>query len=316
MSRTSLRLASVLSMTGLALTALVTVGGFAEAQNPAETTVPRSVMSEAMRVCAGYIGAEVPEDLQIVGSEKEAYVREFSQGDLVYINRGRDANLQTGAEYQIIRNIGPVRDLQDRQRVLGTLVQELGVLRITEVRDTSSTGEITLICTGTVNLGDVLIPYERRPIPKVRTYRPLSVVGAPTGRATGQILASQMSREQLVRNDVVYVNIGADNGIKVGDYLTVYRPLASDPVSRFRDDRVGQRRSNGFPSDRFRTRDNSSIASSNKGYPQVAERTPRSELPRTLVGEIIIIRTEANTAVGVLTRTTREAVIGDRVELQ
>ncbi|OYT73822.1 MAG: hypothetical protein CFK52_00225 [Chloracidobacterium sp. CP2_5A] len=303
-------------MTGLTLAALASVGGFVRAQNPAEATVPRSVMSEAMRVCAGYIGAEVPEDLQIVGSEKEAYVREFTQGDLVYINRGRDAGLQPGAEYQIIRNIGPVRDLTDRGRVLGTLVQELGVLRIAEVRDTSSTGEITLICTGTVNLGDALVPYERRPIPTIRAYRPLSIVGAPTGRATGQITASQLSREQLVRNDVVYINIGADNGIKVGDYLTVYRPLATDPILRFRDDKVGARRSDGFPSDRFRTRDNSSLASSQKGYPQVAERTPRNELPRTLVGEIVIIRTEANTAVGLLTRTTREAVIGDRVELQ
>ncbi|MCS7080386.1 MAG: hypothetical protein NZ585_10095 [Chloracidobacterium sp.] len=313
---TALRPVLVRSVTGLTLTAAVTVSGFVRAQNPAEALVPRSVISEAMRVCAGYIGPAAPEDLQIVGSDKEAYVREFSQGDLVYINRGRDANLQTGAEYQIVRNIGPVRDLADRGRVLGTLVKELGVLRITEVRDTSATGEITLICTGTVNLGDVLVPYERRPIPTVRPYRPLSIVGAPTGRATGQILASQMSREQLVRNDIVYINVGADNGIKVGDYMTVYRPLATDTISRFRDDRVGQRRSNGFPSDRFRTRDNASITSSQKSYPQVAERTPRNELPRTLVGEIVIIRTEANTAVGVLTRTTREAVIGDRVELQ
>jgi hypothetical protein len=316
MSLTSLRLASVRSLTGLALTAVVAVGGLARAQNPAETTVPRLVMSEAMRVCAGYIGEAAPEDLQIVGSEKEAYVREFSQGDLVYINRGRDANLQTGAEYQIVRNIGPVYDLADRRRKLGTLVQELGVLRITEVRDTSATGEITLICTGTVNLGDVLIPYERRPIPTVRPYRPLSVVGAPTGRATGQILAGQLGREQLARNDVVYINLGADNGIKVGDYLTVYRPLGSDPITRFRDDNIGPPRNDGFSSDRFRTRDNSSLASSQKGYPQVAERTPRNELPRTLVGEIVIVRTEANTAVGVLTRTTREAVVGDRVELQ
>ena len=316
MPLTSFRLAIVAFPVGLALAAAVAIGGFAHAQNPAETTVPRLVMSEAMRACAGYIGEPVPEDLQIVGSEKEAYVREFSQGDLVYINRGRDANLQTGAEYQIVRNIGPVYDPANRRRKLGTLVQELGILRITEVRDTSATGEITLICTGTVNLGDALIPYERRPIPTVRPYRPLSIVGAPTGRATGQILAGQLGREQLVRNDVVYINLGADNGIKVGDYLTIYRPLASEPITRFRDDKIGQSRNDGFSSDRFGTRDNSSLASSQKGYPQVAERVPRSELPRTLVGEIVIIRTEANTSVGVITRTTREAVIGDRVELQ
>jgi hypothetical protein len=316
MPLTSFRLAIVAFPVGLALAAAVAIGGFAHAQNPAETTVPRLVMSEAMRACAGYIGEPVPEDLQIVGSEKEAYVREFSQGDLVYINRGRDANLQTGAEYQIVRNIGPVYDPADRRRKLGTLVQELGILRITEVRDTSATGEITLICTGTVNLGDALIPYERRPIPTIRPYRPLSIVGAPTGRATGQILAGQLGREQLVRNDVVYINLGADNGIKVGDYLTIYRPLASEPITRFRDDKIGQSRNDGFSSDRFGTRDNSSLASSQKGYPQVAERIPRSELPRTLVGEIVIIRTEANTSVGVITRTTREAVIGDRVELQ
>ncbi len=316
MPLTSLRPMLVRSLTGLTLTALVAGGGFVHGQNPAETTVPRLVMSEAMRVCAGYIGPAAPDDLQIVGSDKEAYVREFSQGDLVYINRGRDANLQAGAEYQIVRNVGPVSDLARKGRVLGTLVQELGLLRITEVRDTSSTAEITLVCVGTVNLGDALVPYERRPIPAVRPYRPLSIVGAPTGRATGQILASQMSREQLVRNDIVYINLGADDGIKVGDYLTVYRPLATDSISRFRDDRIGQRRNDGFSSDRFRTRDNASLTSSPKGYPQVAERIPRNELPRTLVGEVVIIRTEANTAVGVLTRTTREAVIGDRVELQ
>lgn len=293
-----------------------TGGLTASAQNPIETVVPKSVASEYTRACAGYIGSPASDELQIVGSDRETYNREFTQGDLVYINRGRNGNLQTGAEYQIMRNVGPVRDLVEKQRVLGTLVQELGILRIVEVRDSSATAEITTVCTGPVNLGDVLVPYERKSLPAARPYRPLSMVGVPTGRATGQITTARFAREQLSANDVVYINIGADNGIKVGDYMTVYRPLASDPVTKFRDDKVGQRRSGGYPSDRFNTRDNSSITSSQKAYPKVAEEVPRNTLPRSLIGEVVIIRTDANTAVGIITRTTREAFIGDRVELQ
>ncbi len=293
-----------------------TGGLTASAQNPVETVVPKTATSEYTRACAGYIGSPASDELQIVGSDRESYNREFTQGDLVFIGRGRDANLQTGAEYQIMRNVGPVKDLADKQRVLGTLVQELGILRITEVRDSSATAEITTVCTGPINLGDVLVPYERKPIPPARPYRPLSLVGAPTGRANGLITTARFAREQLATNDVVYINIGADNGIKVGDYMTVYRPLASDPINKFRDDKVGQKRSGGFPSQRFDTRDNSSIAASHKPYPKVVEEVPRNTLPRSLIGELIIIRTDANTAVGVITRTTREAVIGDRVELQ
>lgn len=293
-----------------------TGGLTATAQNPVETVVPKSVTSEYMRTCAGYIGSPVSDELQISGSDRESYNREFTQGDLVYLNRGRNANLQAGAEYQIMRNVGPVRDLVEKQRVLGTLVQELGILRIVEVRDSSATAEITTVCTGPINLGDVLVPYERKPLPAARPYRPLATVGVPTGRATGQITTARFAREQLSANDVVYINIGADNGIKVGDYMTVYRPLASDPIVKFRDDKVGQSRSGGFPSDRFNTRDNTSLSSNQKAYPKVAEEVPRNTLPRSLIGEIVIIRTDANTAVGIITRTTREAVIGDRVELQ
>jgi hypothetical protein len=288
----------------------------ATAQNPVETVVPKSITSEYMRACAGYIGSPVSDELQIVGSDRESYNREFTQGDLVYLNRGRNANLQAGAEYQIMRNVGPVRDLVEKQRVLGTLVQELGILRIVEVRDSSATAEITTVCTGPVNLGDVLVPYERKSLPAARPYRPLVTVGVPTGRATGQITTARFAREQLAANDIVYINIGADNGIKVGDYMTVYRPLASDPVNKFRDDKIGQSRSGGFPSDRFNTRDNAALSSGEKAYPKVAEEVPRNTLPRSLIGEIVIIRTDANTAVGIITRTTREAVIGDRVELQ
>jgi hypothetical protein len=303
------------------LSAFLSVGLIGSAQNPqnapGETVAPpKNAASEYAVACAGYIGDPVSEELQIVGSDREADRKEITQGDTVYLSRGRDGNVQVGAEYQVLRNIGPVRDPDNPKRLIGTLVHELGIVRVTEVRDTSATGELIVVCSGTVNLGDVVVPYEKKPIPTIRSYRPLAVVGVPTGRATGQILASNSSREQLTANDIVYINLGADNGVKSGDYLTVYRPLGSDKVTKFRDDRVGPARSNGYPSDRFRTRDNSSGTSSSKPAPKVIEQVPRNTLPRSLIGEIIILHSGPNTAVGIITRTTREAFIGDKVEVQ
>lgn len=305
--------------TGAFAAVLATTGSFvglsASAQGP-EAPRFKTAVSELTLICAGYVAPNpAPEDIQIVGADREALSSELAQGDSVFLNKGRGSNLQVGAEYLIVRNIGPVKDVKDKKKVIGNLVREFGILRITAVQDNSATGEIKVSCDA-VHLGDAVVPYEKRASLPLRPYKPLSLVGAPTGRTSGQILGANLSREQLGPNDIVYLNVGVDSGVKVGDYMTIYRQLGSDTVVKFRDDKVGPKRSNGFPSHRFDTRNNASITSSSKGRPQVLEQVPRNTLPRTLVGEVLVVRSEGNTATAIITRVNREAFIGDYVELQ
>ncbi|MBX7220844.1 MAG: hypothetical protein K1Y36_12915 [Blastocatellia bacterium] len=291
----------------------VFVGHPVTAQNQEAT---RPVAAELTLACAGFIApTPLPEDIQIVGMEREASTDLISQNDIVYLNKGRGANLQVGAEYQVVRNVGPVKDPKERGKTYGTLVYELGLLRIIGVTDTTATAQIKTSCSD-IYMGDAVVPYEKRVSPSARLYKPLSVVANPTGRATGKIVAARSARELLGPNDIVYVNVGVDNGVKVGDYLTVYRKLGGGTITHYRDDEIGPHRSNGFPSDQFHTVDNSSLTGSRKNRPKVIEQTPRNTLPRTTVGELIVLRADGGTATCLVTRVATEALVGDSIEQQ
>ena len=302
------------TLTTVMLGAVGLFGTTAQAQTP-ESPVSLPIASDYTMACAGYIAAgPASEDIQIVGADREAEHDMYADGDIVYLNKGRGSNIQLGAEYQIVRNIGPVKDFKGG-KVVGNLVYELGLLRIVALQDNTATAQIKVACRP-ISFGDAAIPYDKKVSPTPRPYKPLSLAGIPTGRTSGQILAAPDNREMLSQNDVVYLNVGADNGVKVGDYLTIYRRLGSDTVTKFRDDRVGSPRRGDYSSDRYNSRDNTSIATVTKPKPKIIEQVPRNTLPRALIGEVVIVRVEANAATAIITRTTREAYPGDFVELQ
>jgi hypothetical protein len=277
-----------------------------QSSNQSEPLVRRSDI-----YCTGFIADTPPRvDLQVVGAEKENLKVTFAQGDVVFLNRGRGAGVQPGAVYYIIRPVGEVTHPFTKKK-LGYLVRELGLLRVVEVGDQTSTAEITVSCD-TVEFGDLLKPYEEYAGPNVGEARPLPRFGEGSGGTKGQIVMSPGFHENLSANRVVYIDIGTRQDVHPGDLFTIYREIGGgEGITNTPQDKVVKTRSSGYSGDRYHGGDYSIQGTRVPQEQVIRERPP---LPHKVLGELVIIKVEKGASVALITRTTAEVQIGDMVE--
>ena len=139
------------------------------------------------------------------------------------------------------------------------------------------------------------------------------------------------SREMVTRNDVVYIDLGSEDQIKQGDYLTIYRPLGTGNITRVDNEEMARNRATGFQSNRFRGGGFSNQASRAKDETAVVDaegryryrpitsrevKRHRPLMPRKIVGEMVVIDVQARTATAIITRVAAEVHTGDWVEIQ
>ncbi|HLG12902.1 MAG TPA: hypothetical protein VJH03_00040 [Blastocatellia bacterium] len=261
--------------------------------------------------CTGFISEVAPRvDLQVVGGEKENLKSLFTEGDIVFLNGGRERGIQPGAVFYITRPMGEVKHPFTKKKV-GHFVRELGLLRVIDVQDYVSTAEITVSCE-TISFGDLLKPYEEYTSPSPRDARPLPRYGESSGGVTGQIMMSPKLREYFSANEIVLIDLGERQGIRPGDYFTIYRKIGrTEGITNVRDDDVVQERSEGYGSIRYRGGDVSSIATRAPVEKVLRE---RPALPRKVLGELVVLKVQNTAAVALITRTNAEVNIGDWIE--
>ena len=212
---------------------------------------------------------------------------------------------------------------------MGIYVQDIGQLQVFKVRENTSVAKITFTCDIAL-LGDLLAPVPDRVSPQPPTAE-LDRYGDPNGKQTGHLMMAKDSREMVTRNDVVYIDLGGEDQIKAGDYLTIYRPLGTGNLTRVDNEEMARNRATGFQSDRWRGGGFSNMASRAKdstGFVNSGGRyrhrpitskevkDHRPPMPRKIVGELVVIDVQTRTATAIITRVTGEVHTGDLVEIQ
>jgi hypothetical protein len=290
-----------------------------EARRPA----PAARASES--ACGGFI-EQTPQAAigQIVGAEQERERHTFAEGNLVYINAGAQAGVKVGQEFTVVRPRGQFHSkFSLKGGSLGVYTQEVGRLRVVRVRDRVAVAEVRVACSDLL-LGDLLRPAQERPIPHARAETALDRFAEPTGKPNGRLVLARDGREMVSRDDVVFVDLGAEDGLKVGDYLTVFRPLNHGTLVRHRDEQAANAR-RGYESEEFRgggfsnqTQRLKDVDGSKYGetVKTPAIKRARPAVPRQVVGELVILRVEGRTATAVVTRVAQEIHTGDAVEVQ
>ncbi len=299
------RIAMVLAIFSLLSLSKATVAQ----QDPSDQSDPVAKRTDVY--CTGFI-SETPlrPDLQIVGADRENLKSLFWQGDVVFLNKGREGGIQPGAVYYVIRPLGEVKHPFTKKKV-GHLVRELGMLRVLEVHEKTSVAEITITCD-TITFGDMLKPYEEYQGPDPRDPQPLPRYGEGSGGVTGRIIMSPNYSEYLAANRVVYIDLGSRQDVKPGDYFTIFRQIGkSERIATMPKDDIVQERSGGYGSKHYRGGD-FSIESGR--VPQKEVFRDRPPIPRKVLGEMVVLKVEKTTAVALITRTVAEVNIGDFVE--
>lgn len=324
----------------LSLPCLLALPFAASAQTPTPTpqvivpTVeqPRHVAGKSSLFCAGYIRYQrLPKMPEVVGAEEEQEQRTYADGDIVYLNQGSSHGITEGQNFQVIRPRGDVKGVHKQKLgFVGTYIQDVGQLQVFKVWQNTAAAQVTFSCD-MILLGDLLAPIPDRESPLHRTYENVDRFAEPTGKQTGRLMMAKDSREMVTRNDIVYIDLGAEDQVKHGDYLTIFRPLGTGNVTRVDNEEMARNRATGFQSDRFRgggfsnqasrAKDETAFVDANGRYryrPITSREVKKNRppMPRKIVGEMVIIDVQLRTATAIITRVTSEVHTGDWVEIQ
>lgn len=322
------------------LVCLLGLASTTNAQTPVPTptvllpgaAAPAKVAGKSSLYCAGFIRHQrLPRMPEIVGAEEEQEQLTYADGDVVYLNRGTSGGIKEGQTFQIIRPRGDVKGVyQQKFGYLGTYVQDLGQLQVFKVWENTAAAQITFSCD-MVLLGDLLSPLPDRESPLQRPEGNLDRFADPSGKQTGRLMMAKDSREMVTRNDIVYVDLGSEDQVKSGDYLTIYRPLGTGNLTRVDNEESARARATGFQSDRYRgggfsnqasrAKDSTEFVNAEGRYryrPITSKEVKRDRplMPRKIVGEMVIIDVQRRTATAIITRVVAEVHTGDWVEIQ
>ena len=217
---------------GFATPQQTTEGGIPIARITAESR-PLALGTEADIYCYGYIGDPNEPMPNVIASHENVDVKYLpiqkpeqpgtaTIGDLIYVNGGVSTGLVAGESYLVIEP-GEIVTHPVSGRNLGRQYDYVGQVRILCTEDGRSRAIVTQVCRE-IPIGARLKPIPQLPIPIARVPEMAQWCDAPTGKASGHIVDSRGWDLGLVEGHLVQIDLGRDEGLQPGDFLTVTRP--------------------------------------------------------------------------------------------
>ncbi len=122
---------------------------------------------------------------------------------------------QVGQQFGVYRDMGKVESLGYFSASLGHLLADIAIVEVVS-SDASKQQAIIRRAYAEVRTDDVLGPLPERPTVSARSSQ---AAGAAT--VNGSVVAFHMMRQLAGPDDIVYLNIGANQGLATGDLLSV-----------------------------------------------------------------------------------------------
>jgi len=261
--------------------------------------------------CAGFISKQILPDANFVaGGLQTPTTTKFVRGDMIYM---QGTGYTAGAEYEIVRALRDVNEYEvfpGQRKVLketGQPYEEVGRVRIVDTRSKSTIAQIEYACDG-VNPGDTAIPFAEKQ--SVTFHAPIRFDRflPPNNRLSGRIVMGKDFDSAMGTGQKLYINVGANQGVKVGDFFRAVRSYEADlrdPVDSLSfKAAIAEDTQKKTPSV-----DPHMFTKSNGPVIHV------SDLPRRSVGEIVVIGVTPTTATGMVIFSMEDVHAGDGVEL-
>ncbi len=251
--------------------------------------------------CSGMFTIEaVPRDTILVTGEQSIYQITYQEGDYIYLNKGAEQGVKAGDEFRVMR---PAKFSPDNpwfswqralMRAMGTPWEDEGRIRVVVAQQKTSTAQVIESCSF-MQRGDVAIPFAERPTPPLKDNQKFDRFAPASGKTLAMIVMGKWFNSMAGSNDVVYVNLGSAQGVKVGDYFRVFR------YQDMHHEAVYQTYRQPFAI---------------QGFGSVPHEFNWKTVPREVIGEGIVLRATPNSSTVLMTFSLREIFAGDYVEIE
>ncbi|MCZ6515623.1 MAG: hypothetical protein O6850_07145 [Acidobacteria bacterium] len=206
-------------------------------------------------------------------------VRQFSQGDILYLRPRRRNSFKEGELYHVIRRgMGRSRSWYPGQswdvRALGKMHRDIARIRVIKIFRRTVAAEILTNCEP-IEIGDQVIPFATRTRPPVRFTRATETFSPSTEKLTGRITLFQNQRGSAAQGSIVYINVGRRSAVGPGDIFTIFVVKGQSGLRRYRSTRY----------------------------------------PRENIGQLLILNAQERSSTALITYSTREVYPGALIEL-
>jgi hypothetical protein len=251
--------------------------------------------------CSGFVtDQKVPGEFRLISGEQSSTKITFTRGDYVYINRGQDKGVRVGDRFSVVRPDDYIGDVpwfkwqEKLMKAMGTEYIDAGQVRVVNVQPKVSTAEVIFSCDY-MQRGDFLLPYQERPAPPYKEASKFDHFAPVSGKPVAMVVGGKDHTDLFGKNSAVYVNLGTNQGVKVGDYFRIFRYQGSHAET------VPQTKDYQFMI---------------YGFGSAPQRYEWNDLPREILGEGIVFTVSRNSSSVMITVSSSEIYAGDYIEIE
>jgi len=261
--------------------------------------------------CAGFLTKDrVPDANYVNGGLQTPTSTKFETGELVYL---AGTGYQAGQLYSIVREMRDANEYEiyaGERKVLaaaGHPYGEIGRVRVVDTRSHSAIAQVEFSCDP-INPGDVAVPFVEKPPVTFHVPGHFDRFAPSNGKLTGRIVLGKDFDSVLGTGMKLYMNMGSNQGVKVGDYFRVVRSYTAtlrDPVDslsfKAQTSEDTQKRPPAFEANRFTKTKGANIHV--------------GDLPRRAVGEVVVLNVTPTSSSAMVVFALEDVYAGDTVEM-
>lgn len=263
--------------------------------------------------CAGFLSAQaLPDSTYVAGGLNSPHATKFVLGEVVYLSGGHYKDGDKLTFVRELRDPNKYEYFAGQRKLIGATGRpyaELAQGHVVDTRHAMAIAQLDYSCEPLVP-GDLAVPFIAHQKIDYRTPLRFDVFAPATGKTSARIVLAKDFDGVLGTGSKVYLTVGSNQGVKVGDYFRVLRSYEDDrrdPVDSlsFKASVMEDTQKNPptFEHQRF--------AGKSKG-PSISVK----DMPSRSVAELIVLSTTPSSATGMITFALEEVHVGDNVELE
>lgn len=294
------------------LVALVTAATLASAQTPQQQPPSQTFESNLVEraqapsysdlYCSGFISNEnIPTTNTVSGGVNSPNEAIYAAGNQIFLSGNGFAE---GSRYTVLRPLHdpnryePFKGQKTAIVALGQPYAEIGRVRIVALRGSMAVAEVEFTCQN-ITIGDVVVPFQEHAAVAYRKNTSVERFPAGPGRLNARIVMAREFDTHVGTGQKVYLDAGANKGVKVGDYFRAvrgYDPAKIDPVDA--------------------TAMKAPIGDDTQKVQGKIDKVLAAQMPLRNLGEMIVLSVTPTSSTAMITNSVETIQVGDQVELE